>query len=354
MSVPKDLDGVDAVWVESALVSAGLDIGVESVDVEQIAVGDGYIGLLGRIAITYSKGGASAPASLIVKLPSPEPGPQMLGTMLRLWEREGRFYRELAPHLDVRTPACYLSEEDPADQRVVLLLEDLTEFDRPDQLVGTTQERAEQAIDWLCAFHATTRGKPHDDAYMPWIPRTLDPIFTGLEPFIHANLEGFRATFATLMTPARCAFQDAAVADFHANLARDDDVYVIGHGDFRLDNMLFGVDGDLAVIDWQLLHAGPGMYDLTYFLVLSLTVEQRRAWEHSLLERYRTGLEKHGHEPPTAEELLDGYRTTIRYLTSILPVTQNLDFEVNDRARALASAMVDRAFTAADDHFAGS
>ena len=41
----------------------------------------------------------------------------------------------------------------------------------------------------------------------------------------------------------------------------------------------------------------------------------------------------------------------IRYLTSVLPVTQNLDFEVNDRARALADSIVERVFIAADDHF---
>ena len=307
--------------------------------------------MLGRVTPDYATSDDSTPASLIVKLPSPEPGPQMLGTMLRLWEREGRFYRELAPTLAVRTPRCYLSEQDPGDQRVVLLLEDLGALERPDQLVGTTEARAEQAIDWLATFHGTTRGKPADENYLPWIPRTQDPIFTGLEPLIHGSLGTFRTAFADCMTPARCQFQDDAVADFQATLARRDEPFVIGHGDFRLDNMMFGPDEELAVIDWQLLHAGPGTYDLTYFIVCSLTAEQRRAWERSLLERYRTGLSEAGHTPTTADELFEGYRTTIRYLVSIMPVTQSLDFDVNDRARELANTIVSRVFDAADDHF---
>ena len=351
IGVPKDLAAVDSGWLEAALRAAGFEVGVVSVAVEQIAVGAGYIGLLARLTPTYNGGDANgAPASMIVKLPSPEPGPQMLGMMLRLWEREGRFYREVAPNLTVRTPRCFLSEQDPADSRVVLLLEDLGHLAQPDQLLGTTRARAERAIDWLASFHASTWGIADDPGYLAWIPRPDDPIYTGVEPLLHGSLPAFKTTFADIMTPTRERMIDRAVADFSVYLGRRDSPFVVGHGDFRLDNMLFDGEDNLAVLDWQLVLVGGGGYDLAYFIVESLTTEQRREWERPFLERYLAKVTETVDPGITFDELLDGYRMVIHFLMSLMPATQLLDFDVNDRSRALARAIVGRVLAAAEDH----
>ena len=45
------------------------------------------------------------------------------------------------------------------------------------------------------------------------------------------------------------------------------------HGDYRLDNMLFGRPGslrDLTVVDWQTVTWGPAMTDVAYFLGCAL------------------------------------------------------------------------------------
>ena len=38
------------------------------------------------------------------------------------------------------------------------------------------------------------------------------------------------------------------------------------HGDYRLDNLLFGEDGTVTVLDWQTVSWGPPLVDASYFI----------------------------------------------------------------------------------------
>ena len=65
------------------------------------------------------------------------------------------------------------------------------------------------------------------------------------------------------------------------------------HGDFRLDNLLFGEPGApraFCVVDWQTCGWGPAMVDAAYFIGGGLSVEDRRASERELLRGYCNGL----------------------------------------------------------------
>jgi hypothetical protein len=67
------------------------------------------------------------------------------------------------------------------------------------------------------------------------------------------------------------------------------------HGDYRLDNLMFGPDADdVVAIDWQTLTVGPPGRDLAYFLGTSLAVEQRRAEEPELVGVYHAALVERG------------------------------------------------------------
>ncbi len=68
----------------------------------------------------------------------------------------------------------------------------------------------------------------------------------------------------------------------------------ICHGDFRLDNMLFGADGSFALIDWQMAMRVPGSSDLVYFLVTNLSPEVRRLHEWELIDLYLDTLRAEG------------------------------------------------------------
>ena len=61
------------------------------------------------------------------------------------------------------------------------------------------------------------------------------------------------------------------------------------HGDYRLDNMLFGepgADRPLTVVDWQTVTWGPAMTDVAYFLGCALPDDVRRDNYDALLRAY--------------------------------------------------------------------
>ena len=62
----------------------------------------------------------------------------------------------------------------------------------------------------------------------------------------------------------------------------------LNHGDVHLENLLFPNDkGHKPIlIDWQLAGQKVLPFDLSFFLVKSLAVEQRREYEDQLLKRY--------------------------------------------------------------------
>ncbi|HTX97876.1 MAG TPA: phosphotransferase [Mycobacterium sp.] len=65
------------------------------------------------------------------------------------------------------------------------------------------------------------------------------------------------------------------------------------HGDYRLDNMLFGAAGAdraLTVVDWQTVSWGPALTDLSYFLGCALSTPERREHYDALLRAYHQAL----------------------------------------------------------------
>lgn len=71
----------------------------------------------------------------------------------------------------------------------------------------------------------------------------------------------------------------------------------IVHGDARIGNMMFPkseTEGRFVFIDWQAVRKGVGVYDLAYFLVLSLAPEHRAQVEKQCLESYHRHLTAKG------------------------------------------------------------
>ena len=71
------------------------------------------------------------------------------------------------------------------------------------------------------------------------------------------------------------------------------------HQDVHQGNWLRDPRGRLGLYDWQAVATGESALDYTYALATNLRVEDRRAWEHDLLERYlwRLGEERVIHVP---------------------------------------------------------
>ena len=95
-------------------------------------------------------------------------------------------------------------------------------------------------------------------------------------------MPAFSNATATHIDPAHREVCERLVASFDAYLAQEaapDRVHGLVHGDYRLDNMLFGepgADRPLTVVDWQTVTWGPAMTDVAYFLGCALPDDLRR------------------------------------------------------------------------------
>ncbi len=339
-NTPLVIDDIDAVWLAEALGWA-----IEAIDVHHIAAGEGFMGQLARVSLTSSD--PDVPTSVIVKLPTSDPGGRLIGETMKVWEREHCFYRDVAADLTIRVPRAHLNVVDPP----CLVLEDLAPAVAGDHLVGATRDQAERSIDLLARHHAAWFEDPRL-ATFDWMPGLDDPSVLALGPMFELGWPGFLDRYGAEL-PERCLrWCEAFVVGIPEWIAGHyDDPVTLVHGDFRLDNLFFSVDGSVAVIDWQMSMRAPGQSDLVYFCANNLTVANRRLLEDSLIERYVAGLHAAGvpADRVTADGVRSGYvEGMLFYAVSFGASLLTID-PANERGAALFDQLVRRTFAAVDD-----
>ncbi len=345
MGTPSSIADIDRSWLAAAL-GAHLD----SIEVHPIAAGEGFMGQLARVSIVSPD--PSVPRSVIVKLPTSDPGGRAIGEMMRVWEREHYFYRDVAPGLAIRVPDAYVNTLDPP----CLVLEDLAPAVPGDHLAGATREQAVKSIDLLARHHAAWFEHP-SLASFDWMPGLDDPAVLTLGPMFDLGWPGFLDRYASEL-PERCLrWCEQFVLGIPEWIeGHQDDAVTLIHGDFRLDNLFFADDGSVAVVDWQLSMRAPGQTDLVYFCANNLTVAMRRELEDMLIERYVAGLHDAGvpADRVTVEGVRRGYvEGMLFYAVSFGASLLTID-PANERGAALFDELVRRTFAAVDDLAVGS
>jgi len=100
-------------------------------------------------------------------------------------------------------------------------------------------------------------------------------------------------------------------AHLDAFVLADMEPSTIVHGDYRLDNLLFGPAADdvpIAVVDWQTCAHGPALGDVAYFIGAGLLASDRRAVEADLVGDYHAGLVRAGVDEYPWERCWTDYR----------------------------------------------
>jgi aminoglycoside phosphotransferase (APT) family kinase protein len=92
----------------------------------------------------------------------------------------------------------------------------------------------------------------------------------------------------------------------------DREPHVVLHGDPHPGNVYLREDG-AGLLDWQAVRRGHPMRDVTYHLVLGMTVPDRRAHERDLLARYADALAAAGGPRLTADETWERHRRMAAY-----------------------------------------
>ena len=107
LEIPITLDGFTSQWLTTAFEHDGRGYGtVTAARAERIAVGEGFLGELARLHLSYAEGN-EGPQTLIAKIPTTDGALKPLGVMLGVYERESLFYEQVASKLEIRIPEAY-------------------------------------------------------------------------------------------------------------------------------------------------------------------------------------------------------------------------------------------------------
>ena len=240
-AVPRRVREITPEWLTDVLAAGGRleDARVADVDVENISAGVGFAGRALRLDITYDPSDTPLPGSLILKLPSPDPGMREMMNALRGYELEGRFYEQLAEQTPLRVPVCYWSAVDVEGGDYALLLEHLDGLRTGDQQASCTESEAEAIVRALATMHAawwdSQELRRHD--WLPAFDETgavwQERSRVGLQPFLDQHggwlPDGFDSTNERIVE---------RLIELQGGV--DGSPQTLVHGDFRLENMMFG------------------------------------------------------------------------------------------------------------------
>jgi len=355
MNFPTSIAEITPEWLTDALKSTDAirDSTVTSLETTILGEGAGFIGQLARLTLEYDQPEAGSPNALVAKLPAKAPENRELGDLFRLYERECRFYEDLATRVELRTPRCYYIGMDTQRGDFLLLLEDLAPAQVGDQLKGCSSADVELALRDLGTFHAGWWQSLHLDE-LEWMPTLNDPLIVGTLMQAYQDIwDQFLDRFQAGLTSSMLRTAERFGKHFDKITARlAEPPCTITHGDYRLDNMFFGSDGSepvLTMIDWQVAARGRGVFDVTYFLTSALEPNERRSKEVDLLKRYHRGLVQAGVGDYSYEQCFLDYRLSALYCLAYAVIAAGSVDLVNDRAVALTNAIVERDFAAVED-----
>lgn len=337
--IPEKADDLTAKWFSDALGAS-----VKTVELEPVGVGVGLLGELYRVHLT----GDDVPASVILKLPTHAAANKAIGMAFRFYEREIRFFRDVAPTARVRVPAALHLDMDVDAERFVLVLEDLGHLEMADQVAGMTVEQAIAAVQAIAPFHAQWWQKSELER-LDWLPAADHPITMQAAQVYEDSWPHFAEKWSQVV-PAGGMELGERVRDSYRQMLTELAVppRTFTHTDFRLDNLFFG-DGGVTVIDWQLSTRSSGVYDVAYLLSQSMDVELRKAHQDEIIGAWHERLCQAGVDDYSLEHAHADYAASV-LVCLVVAVAAGADMDLgNERGEALVRAIAERGFSAALD-----
>lgn len=250
-----------------------------------------------RLHIRYTPGTSSSgqPDSIFIKSRAPDFGAALFGKLFELGRNEVAFYDRLRDEVPIKAPRVYHCEGDSRDY--VMLLEDLTDQDCQFRTLAEKCSRDDAAavLTTLARLHAPFWQSKRFETDLAWVNhfetnhdgRLLNLVRQLSVPIAYNQ-------FAELM-PEEIREAIPVLMEKYQRLeeewAREPRTLI--HGDAHLGNMYFQ-DGEVGLLDWQVMQRSQGMRDVAYFLVNSTDTELRRAHQDELIRHYLAELGRHG------------------------------------------------------------
>lgn len=342
---PVSLGEVDPAWVTDVLRAKRLiaESGkVDGFEATPIGLGFGQTGESARLTLRYARSGTSpkGPASLFAKFATTDPARRKASQAIGLYQREIGFYNVLVKAANVRAPACYFADTTCDGEFFALILEDFPNHRPGDETLGLKVEEAQLAIDLMAQLHGPYWGRMGQVDLAPLVMPSRDRYVTAWNEMEARFGEHVPDRFRR----ARESYLDAIVPLQKWLISQP---ATLGHGDLRLDNLLFGQDGKdpIVAVDWQAVRPSKGLRDFAYLISHSMNVDDRRANELELLRRYVERIGSFGIEY-SFEDARDDYRRAMLFDFCTVLYIVGININTHERALRRKHALMNRAITA--------
>lgn len=302
VAAPRGAHDLDAAWLTAALAEVSGGATVTAVSARRI--GNGMVADSVRLEVTWDRP-TVAPDTYVAKVPAAEATSRAGAAASQTYLVEASFYRDLADTLEVHRPQCYLALHEPETNDYVVLLGDLSPATAGDQIAGCAVADALQVIPELAALHGPRWGDPALQE-LEWL-RPSEDGGAGLVELSRVLFPGFMERYADRLVPGVGPLLERLMDRLGEYVSfRPDVPQTVVHGDFRLDNLLFGGER-VAVLDWQTVKLGTAMSDVAYFIGSALQPDERRDHEEQLVRDYHERLQAYGVDLPW-DRCWAGYR----------------------------------------------
>lgn len=339
-AVPSRPEQLNAEWLTACLRHAGVlsrDARVAGFETARIGEGRGFAGQLARLQLHYEPASAAGPSTLIGKFATDHPPTREMMAWIEAYQREVRFYRELAPELGTSTPHCYFAHFDAAAGCFCLLLEDLAPAGSVDSDAGLSFEQAKFVLEQLAVVHARWWGRVDE---IEWL-RVSDELVRSVRDRFLASLPGFIERFAgeyRVLVRAATQLGELLAGDELLRVVNSPPM-TLAHNDLHPENVFLpsAAGGRFALIDWQSVSASRhGANDVTRILCVGMRPELRRRHGRALLEHYHARLCELGVRGYGLRQLRRRFRQESASMVMVAVLAlDTLDFDVSGGQRTI-------------------
>lgn len=326
--------------------------------VQRLTIKSIQVGTTTRVKLAVEHDSPHVAKNWFIKLPSQNLRARIITTLPRLLRTEILFYQQLATEVPVQTPTC-LAAVNKTGKGSILVLADVSEQSAVAGTAGDnlTIPQAYQAATQLAKLHARFWQDKNLSRQNPWLAGSVrkleDLLGSALAvPLMRRGLaKAADVVPPELYKPAlQYAKKRREIMCFLNNTPQ-----TLTHHDCHPGNLFWQQDGTIGFLDWQLVRIGDGIGDLAYLLTTTLSSENRREHERSLLAHYAAVLSENNVDQPLAA-LFDRYRAHCCYAFEAMVITlavgDMMKFDNNlELIRKTATAVHDlNCFTALTPH----
>jgi hypothetical protein len=341
-------------WLTSTLCSR-----CRGATVVDFQVGSGSDGTSARrpLKVSYNEVGVEAglPTALYTKS-TPSLVTRLMYGLNGLAQQEGSFYTRIAPELQIETPKVYGAVFDPRSAASMLILDDLLATRGAvfgDMLTGHfTREQAEGMVTLMAKYHGAFWASPRLEREFTWLNNELEWQRRFTEGLAYRRMfrNGWRR--ANEVLPRSIAGDEARLWDgvvSSVELCAAEPPTLL-HRDTHSRNWYITNSGQMGLYDWQVTGKGSWALDVSYALGVGLRTDDRRAWEHDLLDLYLDQLRAAGGQPPSAEQARRSYRQQIMHgLAYWLATIGVMKFQPQTQPRDVCRVAIGRLAQAVED-----